>query len=182
MNIPVTKLKALILYFCEHTDPKFLGKVKLMKLFYFVDFIHTKKFASPVTYDRYVKLGHGPIPSTIKNLVDDSESDIENSILADTINIECEPFRHIHRIVARRKLTDSDLQLFSKNELTVLENVCSRFYDKNTTFIEDVSHKEAPWKESQPLQEIPYTLAAHDSDCEVSEEEINLMIEIGQNA
>jgi len=178
MNIPIQKLKAIILYFCEHTDPKFLGKVKLMKLFYFLDFLHVKKYAAPVTYDRYVKLEHGPIPSIIKSLVDDAGEDMQSSVLADVIDIERPEGISMFKVVCRRELTQNDLDWFSQSELQTLATVCARFGDKNTDFIVNASHKEAPWKESEWFQEIPYALAAKDGDCEVGVEDINLMLEI----
>ena len=174
MRIPPQKLKAIILYFCEHTDSKFLGKVKLMKLFYFLDFIHVKKYGTPVTFDRYVKLEHGPIPSTIKSLVDDAGEDIEHSLLADTIDIRKPDDIRMYNVLARRKLTEDELKMFSDTELEVIGLVCSRFGDKNTDYIEKASHKEAPWRETQMLQDIPYSLAANDPDCKVSKEEIEL--------
>lgn len=178
MRISIPKLKATILYFCEHTDSKFLGKVKLMKLFYYLDFTHVKKFGSPITFDQYVKLDHGPIPSTIKNMVDDAEADPDSSPLADTIDIQTEDGVMMHRIAARRKMTESDRKLFSKSELQVLDEICKRFGDKNMKFIEDASHDEAPWKESGMYQAIPYQLAAHDSDCQVDVEDIDLAMQI----
>ena len=102
MSIPLLKLKAILLYFCQNTDPKFLGKVKLMKLFYFLDFTHVKKYGSPVTFDTYVHLEHGPIPSTIKNLIDDACDDIDHSILADTIYCENVEGISMKRILSKR--------------------------------------------------------------------------------
>lgn len=180
MNIPIQKLKAIILYFCENTDSKFLGKVKLMKLFYFLDFMHVKRFGAPVTYDRYVKLEHGPIPSIIKSLVDDAGDDIEHSILADTIDIERPDRTMMYKVLPRRKFTENDKNLFSSNELLILKQVCARFGDKNTAYVEDASHKEAGWQHTSLLGEIPYTLAASDPDCIASVEEIELALEIAR--
>lgn len=177
MNIPIQKLKAIILYFCDNTDQKFLGKVKLMKLFYFLDFVHVKNYASPVTYDRYVKLEHGPIPSTIKNLVDGAE-DVENSVLADIIDIERPDGTMMCKVVPRRSFSESDRKFFSHSELEVLSAVCQRFGKSNTSQIEAASHAEAPWSQTEMFDEIPYTLAALDLDCRVSSEEIKIMLEI----
>lgn len=178
MNIPLVKLKAIILYFCQNTDRKFLGKVKLMKLFYFLDFIHLKKYGSPVTYDTYVHLEHGPIPSTIKNLVDTAADDIDHSELADTISFERPIGTEMYRLVPQRKFNDKDKKYFSPTELEILETVCARFGNKNTQYIEQASHEEAPWKETNLLNEIPYTLAANDNDCLVTKEEIDLLLNI----
>jgi len=178
MELTTNKLKAIILYFCNNTDLKFLGKVKLMKLFYFLDFGHLKKFGAPVTYDTYVHLEHGPIPSAIKNLVDTAADDIDNSILADTISIERPEGTEMCRIVPSRKFTEKDEEYFSESEMEILKKVCTIFGSKNTKYIEDMSHKEAPWNLTKPLEIIPYELAAKDPDCQVTEEEIKLLLEI----
>lgn len=175
MNISLPKLKAIILYFCHNTDRKFLGKTKLMKLFYFLDFIHLKNYGAPVTYDKYVHLEHGPIPSVIKNLVDSVANDIDNALLTDTIAIEQSDGLEIQRIVPCRSFTTKDEKYFSPIELETLKRVCGEFGNKNTKFIEDTSHKEAPWLKTDLLEEIPYSLAAEDSDCQFTKEEIELL-------
>lgn len=172
--IPLQKLKAMILYFATNTDPNLLGKVKLMKLFYFVDFAHVKKYASPITFDNYVHLEHGPIPSTILNLVNELENDPDNAILADSIRVEKKDDSYLKRVVSTRKFTDKDEKYFTKNELDVMKDVCSRFFDKNAKSIEDASHKESAWSQTIELQSIPYTLAANDPDSSVAKEDIQL--------
>lgn len=176
MKIPLAKLKAILLYFCNYTDVKFLGKVKLMKLFYFLDFMHLKKYGSPVTYDTYINLEHGPIPSFIKNLIDNAADEIEKSELSDTIDVEKPSRIKMYRFLPQRKFREKDRKLFSESELEILKKVCARFGDKSTKFIEDISHKEAPWAKTKFLDEIPYTIATEDRDCEVQEEEIRLLM------
>lgn len=176
--ITIPKLKAILLYFTNFTDTKFLGKVKLMKLFYFLDFMHLKTYGSPITYDTYINMEHGPIPSFIKNLVDTGTDDIDNSILSDTIKCEHPKFTEMCRILPTRKFTENDRKYFSENELDILDKVCQRFGNKNTKYIEDASHNEAAWKETNLLESIPYTLAAKDSDSKVTEEEIELLLSL----
>lgn len=178
MNIPIPKLKAIILYFGTHTNNKFLGKVKLMKLFYFLDFMHVKKYGTPITYDTYIHLEHGPIPSAIKNLVDSASDDVENASLADTISFETPTGTNMQRVIPARDFIEKDKKYFSPTELEVLEQICSRFGEKNTKYTEEASHNEAPWKETKFLEQIPYTLAAKDGDCVSSEEEIALSMKI----
>ena len=178
MKIPLSKLKAILLYFSCYTDTKFLGKTKLMKLFYFLDFMHLKEYGTPVTYDTYVKLEHGPIPSTIKNLVDTAAEDIDVSELSDTIHFEKSKVTNMVRILPNRKFTKGDESLFSETELEILEKVCLRFGDKNTQYIEKASHNEAPWKLTVIPEEIPYTLAAEDLDCKVTKEDIELLLKL----
>jgi len=178
MRISIRKLKAIILYFGTYTDTKFLGKVKLMKLFYFLDFTHLKQYGTPVTFDTYVHLEHGPIPSAIMNLIDAATDDIDNSFLADTITIERPQGTQMCRILPNRKFSQADAGYFSETEMEIIKKVCNRFCNKNTKEIEDASHKEAPYSKTKSLEAIPYELAAEDSDCLVSKEEIKLLSEI----
>ncbi len=178
MNIPVTKLKAILLYFTNNTDVKFLGKVKLMKLIYFMDFMHLKTYGTPITYDTYVNLEHGPIPSFIKNLVDNAADDIDSSMLADTISFERPVGTTMFRVLPKRKFTEEDKKYFSETELDILQKVCFKFGNKNTKYVEDASHDEAPWKKTVLLEKIPYSLATEDPDCIVSKEEIELGLEL----
>lgn len=149
-----------------------------MKLFYFLDFMHVKKYGAPVTYDTYINLEHGPIPSAIKNLVDSASDDVESASLADTVSFETPFGTNMQRVIPIRGFTEKDEKYFSTTELEILKQVCVRFGEKNTKYTEDASHNEAPWKETKFLEQIPYTLAAKDGDCVSSEEEITLSMKI----
>lgn len=147
-----------------------------MKLFYFSDFGHVKQYGSPITFDTYTKFAKGPIPSVILNLVDEASEDIDSSVLAEVIDIEKPQGIDMCRILARRKLTDDDIKLFTPSELKIMKNVCERFRHKNTEYIVEASHEEAPWKKSKMYQTIPYTYATLDPDCEANKEEIELAL------
>jgi len=146
----------------------------MMKLFYFLDFLHVKKYGIPVTMDRYVNLEHGPIPSSIKNLVDSLADDPDHSPLADTVLVERRDGEVIQRIVPVRKMKESELNTFSPSELDILKEVCRRFGTANTETIERASHDEAPWRLTNFLDSIPYELAAKDPDCVMDEEDIRI--------
>jgi len=173
--IPLVKLKAILIYFANNSEK--LGKVKLMKLIYFLDFTHVKKYGTPVTYDMYVHIKHGPIPSTIKNLVDYVNED-KNSQLADTILVKIIPTARnpMEKIIPKREFSEADKKLFSATELEILKEVAERFKHFSSDEIEKASHNEAPWKNTRDLEPIRYSLAARDKDSLVSEEEIELLL------
>ena len=89
MVIPLTKIKAILLYFSNNTNIRYLGKIKLMKLFYFLDFMHVKEYGIPVTFDTYYHLEKGPIPTFIMNLVDEASEDGKS-----TLGVGCTPYNH----------------------------------------------------------------------------------------
>jgi len=175
MGIPLAKLKAILRYFCTFTDTRFLGKTKLMKLFYFIDFLHVKKHGVPITNDMYINLELGPIPTVIKNMVDNVVDDPERAILSDTISINEPDGIKMQQILSFQEFSEDDKGYFNDNELETLKTVCARFGTKNTKAIVDASHNESPWTETKILDKIPYSLAALDKDCSFTREEIEML-------
>ena len=174
MDIPLIKLKAILLYFATHTNPKYLGKTKLMKLFYFLDFTHVKKHAVPITYDTYYHLEHGPVPTVIMNMINLAIDDPKNSPFLDTITFEKAPGIDMVKIKPARQFTQKDESLFSRAELETLKQIAVDFENKETKYLEELSHSESGWKNTQPRQTISYEHAALDKDSQVSKEEIIL--------
>lgn len=179
MKINLDKVRAMILFFLYHTDPKFLGKTKLMKLFYFADFGYVKRHGIPITFDNYQNMEHGPVPVTIYNLINGTFLDPDESPLSDIIEFqEVEGSHKMHRIIPRKEFTEQHRKLFSISELKILAEVSKRFYDANQKKIEDASHEEYPWSNTEFLEEIPYTLATKDIDSETTEEEVELALKM----
>ncbi len=172
------KIEAILAYFANYTDTKYLGKVKLMKLFYNLDFTHTREYGIPVTYDTYYNLEHGPIPTTIKDWADTFESKSTGQVFEGTVSCEHPKGTKMCRFLPARGFTDDDAKLFSETELKVLEQVASQFKRTTTEDIEAASHSEAPWSETKLNEQIPYYLAAHDKRAKVSEDEIKLALSI----
>jgi len=176
MKISLEKIKAMILYFAFQTDLKFLGKTKLMKLFYFADFGYVKKHGIPMTFDKYKNMEHGPVPTTIYGLVSTAYSEPDESLLSDVI--EFQEKNGMHKIIPRKEFTNTHRKMFSVSELKLMAEVCQRFYGSNKKEIEDASHVEYPWSSSEILDDLPYTLATKDKDSETSEEEVELALRI----
>ena len=82
------------------------------------------------------------------------------------------------KAVAKRKFNEGDKKLFSKSEFEILKKVSERFSETTTNAIIEISHKEAPYIESEISQIIPYELAARDSDSKFTAEEIELSIKV----
>lgn len=178
MKISQAKVKRMILYFADHTDPNLLGKTKLMKLFYFTDFRHVKKYLTPITNDTYVNLEHGPVPSAIMNLVEAVENDTGDSVLGDTISVIERDGSNMKKVKARRHFTEKDAEYFTKSEISVMQEVCEIFKESTGKQIEDASHNESAWLKTSLGEFIPYELGAQDNDSFVKKEDIETAIRI----
>ncbi|MBI5222775.1 MAG: SocA family protein [Candidatus Magasanikbacteria bacterium] len=143
-----------------------------------MDFTQIKRYGLSITGDTYYHLEFGPIPTTIKNLVDSASDDPETALLSDIIRVHCDDGHDIHKIVCLQPFTKKDKEYFSQVELNTLEDVVKRFRDSSTQQIIDVSHGEAPWRFTKELEIIPYQLAAEDPDCIVDRQDINLLSKI----
>jgi len=180
MIVSVEKIKAILLYFSNFTNTKYLGKIKLMKLFYFLDFEHVRKYGIPVTFDTYYHLEKGPIPSYIMNLINDSNEEGPNTILlSDTVKFQKpEGTKRMLQILPVRKFTNKDTEILLKSELQILKKVCEKFYNTNADDIIEASHKEAPWLETKKSQIIPYSFAGKDKNSKFTEKEIEFAVKI----
>ena len=61
-----------LLYFLENCNNKFLGKTKLNKLFYYLDFVYYKNNKKSVTGDIYFCEQFGPVPSSLDSIKSDA--------------------------------------------------------------------------------------------------------------
>ncbi len=164
-----------MLFFAENTNPQYLGKVKLMKLFYYLDFNHVKKHGTSVTGDEYYHLEKGPIPSTIMNMIGELAQDPETSKLASDITLETPAGTRMLRVKGLREFSDKDKKLFTESELQMLREVSERYKNDSTDEMIESSHTEAPWRETKYGQSIPYELAAHDTNSSYTDEEIRFI-------
>ena len=131
-----------ILFFLERINNQYLGKTKLMKLLYFLDFGHYENTGESMTNDKYVWYTHGPVPSRGGRVLDymDDENIIKRAKLKFRSRIQ-------ERYLANLKF---DASLFSSSELLALERTAKYFEDYSTQEIEDEAHRDIPWLLSKP--------------------------------
>lgn len=153
-TIDRAKLKHVILYFLEHINNVHLGRTKLMKLLYYVDFDHYEKYGSPVTNAKYRKLPHGPVPDDADKVISDMVSAQE----VEAVRVERGKFEQERLVTTQAKF---DPSLFSGDEIDILEKVAARWSDATGAEISRASHDEAPWAASQMGKTIDYEMAQY---------------------
>ena len=152
------KLINAVLYFSQKT--KFCGKTKLMKLLYFLDFLHFKQTGKSVTDLDYFAWEQGPVPRTFFEEISDSP----NKDLKSLVTIK--NTGDFQQITPKRG-KKPDLDFFSPRESELLQNISFIFRDVQADDISDISHlPNEPWsrtKETKGMFElIDYTLAIDD--------------------
>ncbi|HAB15292.1 MAG TPA: hypothetical protein DCE44_02465 [Verrucomicrobiales bacterium] len=153
------KLEQVVLFFLEKINNVHLGRTKLMKLLYYVDFDHYERHGRSITCAKYRKLPHGPVPEKADAVI----KEMVSSGIVKSVNVPRGDFKQNRLITSSGEF---DASLFSGDELQTLEAVANKWEHFTAKQIEDASHKEAPWASTDDGKAIDYELAEYRTSLE----------------
>ena len=153
-NYSEVKLQQVIVYFLEHINNVHLGRTKLMKLLYFVDFDHYEAHGRSMTGAVYRKLPHGPYPKDAEKLI----KKMLKSGQVREVKADHKGFTQ-HRLITLNAKFDP--AKFSGAELQTLERVAADWADSTVAQIEAATHREAPWAGTTDGKTIDYEMAEY---------------------
>lgn len=145
------KYKHIILFFANKIRNGTLGKLKMMKLLYFLDFDFFEKYGKSVTGDQYLRFENGPVPRMAEKIIKQMDS-VDIKISKRKVGVGYNDQQHIEA------LKDFDLKLFTKEELLMMEEVADKWNLFSGTEMKSASHGEAPWLATKPDEIIDYNL------------------------
>lgn len=148
------KFKEMIVYFASKSinDPKF-GATKLNKLLFYSDFRAYGLRSKSISGVDYYALKMGPVPASRIFL------DVRKQLVGDgSVRLEKVPYFGFSqdKLVAQR---EADLQLFSDEELRLMDDVLTEFANYDAKDISEESHGFIGWKiayNSSNDNKIPY--------------------------
>jgi len=149
-SFELEKFFEAIKYFCFQ-DRVF--KTKLMKLLFYADFGHFKKYSVSITGARYARLPYGPVPDQFERWLVALILDDEGIQKEEVWNKEYPGEVYISNV-------SLDPSIFSTSELRVLAAVKEKFKDYTAKQISDVSHDEKGYQETENAHLIPYNYSA----------------------
>lgn len=144
-KMDLDKFKNAVLYFCF---PNGAWKSKLNKEMFYADFKHNKEYGVPITGSNYVRIPYGPSP-------DKYAYHYATLTELDVISIEEEIIGNYIGEILKSKVKP-DLTLFSDSELLVLASVKEFFKNFTAKEIEDFSHEERGYDETEHARPISY--------------------------
>lgn len=160
------RLTELILYIAEKSrgDPAF-GATKLNKILFLVDFFAYGFWGNSITGATYKRLRNGPVPH---------ELPIAKNILLSQGRAE-EILREYYGRPQKRlvPISGSDCSLFTREEITLVDQVIKECSELNATNLSDWSHQLKPWLLSKDGEEIPYETIFILRDTPVSSDDIS---------
>jgi uncharacterized phage-associated protein len=117
-----------------------INKMKAFKLIWLSDRLHLRKYGRPILNDVYFALPKGPIPSSTKDLADNSDflSETEKELREQFIE---NPSRYA--IKAKMELQKN---VFSQSDLEVIDTVYENFGTFSEFQLSELSHQYPEWK------------------------------------
>lgn len=145
------KTKALLAYIASKVD---VGKTKLMKLLYLIDFTAYEKTGKSVTNDEYKHWSLGPVPTRTWHGM---KGTLIDGVLK-TIREELE----VGTYLRYTSVTENpDLSSFTTDEGDIINEVIENYGGMGQQELVDMLHKELPYIITRENELIPYFLAPY---------------------
>jgi len=156
----IKRLLNIILYILNKIDEA--SKTKLMKLMFFADFEHAKRYNKPILWAKYFRLDRGPAPSYLLDIINTSigKSDYANKK-------DVQRFEEVIKIELRKAfdtdaaflkpLREPDSDDISKSEKEVLDYVIERYGHLNAKQLSKETHNHAAWKNKTDEKRLKYS-------------------------
>lgn len=125
-EIDKDKAKASLLYIVANIPN--IDKHKLYKILYFAEQYHLVNYGRPITGDAFIKMDYGPVPSYIKNKV---ENKLDDDGAVETLGI-C--------VIANEY---PDMDELSESDIECLDASIANNREKSFSQLSKESHKEA---------------------------------------
>jgi len=135
------KFTEMVVYFSEKTAP---FKTKMNKLLFYADFLMFKQSCFSISGVRYKAIDMGPVPNNFQSIFEYLDNNDEIDIYTTEF-----PKGYTGEQFKARKDRPFKADLFSENELEVLEKVATVFKPSSTNDIIQLSHLEEAWKKNE---------------------------------
>jgi len=146
MNI--SKILNVTLYFLQKLGP--ISKTKMMKLLFFADFLHVKKYNKPITWAAYYRLPKGPAPSYFLDII--------NSVINKIPNVQEDDIERFCKVIQMKRnlfniegyylcpIKKPDMDELSESDKEVIDEIIIEYGHKNAGQLWRFTHKHPAWK------------------------------------
>ena len=117
-----------------------IDKLKLIKLVYFADRFHVRRYGRPIANDVYLAMPLGPVGSSIKDIAEFSDflDETERGYAATYLG-------HGGMENTIVSIADVDREVFSKSELEALDFSYREFGNQSASTLVNVAHRYPEW-------------------------------------
>lgn len=141
----------ILAYFAQK-EGGVINKMKAFKLIWLSDRLHLRKHGRPILNDVYFALPRGPIPSSTKDLADNSD------YLADAEKELREQILENEGRYAIKSKANVQKNVFSESDLEAISLVYDSFGNLDEFKLSDLSHEYPEWKKFEKSLQIGRSL------------------------
>ncbi len=158
MRYDIEKLADILYLFAK--KKQHLTKLRICKLLYFVDKVHLQKYGRFVLGDRYNSLPLGPVPSSTLDILDDfflPEILFRGKPIKGAHNLLKDFFvrgRYLNKYPQLILAKEFSFESLSESEKEVIELVINKYGNYTDGSLVNITHKEAPSKNTPVPQQI----------------------------
>lgn len=135
------KITEMVVYFSDKLSP---FKTKMNKLLFYADFLMFKQSCFSISGMRYKAIEMGPVPINFQSIFEYLANKDEIDIFTTEF-----PQGYIGEQFKAKNGRPFRVELFSENELNVLEKVATVFKPTSTNEMIELSHLEEAWKKNE---------------------------------
>lgn len=135
------KITEMVVYFSDKLSP---FKTKMNKLLFYADFLMFKQSCFSISGMRYKAIEMGPVPINFQSIFEYLANKDEIDIFTTEF-----PQGYIGEQFKSKNDRPFRVELFSENELNVLEKVANVFKPTSTNQMIEISHLEEAWKKNE---------------------------------
>ena len=135
------KITEMVVYFSDKLSP---FKTKMNKLLFYADFLMFKQSCFSISGMRYKAIEMGPVPINFQSIFEYLANKNEIDIFTTEF-----PQGYIGEQFKAKNDRPFRVELFSENELNVLEKVANVFKPTSTNQMIEISHLEEAWKKNE---------------------------------
>jgi len=135
------KITEMVVYFSDKLSP---FKTKMNKLLFYADFLMFKQSCFSISGMRYKAIEMGPVPINFQSIFEYLANKDEIDIFTTEF-----PQGYIGEQFKSKNNRPFRAELFSENELNVLEKVATVFKPTSTNEMIELSHLEEAWKKNE---------------------------------
>ncbi len=136
------------MYYIAKALNKPVDKLTLLKLVFFADRYHLRKYARTITDDTYFALKYGPVASNTKDILDDlADTSQQDEVYANQF------LNMVDTKTFSAKDTSAELDFLSETDIEALDFVITNFGQMSSYKLVDLTHEYPEWKRfEQSLQ------------------------------
>lgn len=139
MSFSYKKATQALNYFARQSGGR-INKMKALKLLFFADRFHLRKYGRPITNDEYFAMNYGPVPSGGKDLVEGSDfrPNVEKAYAGQFLNADNRyEFSSVNEV---------ETLVFSRTDQEALEYVWSHFGPHDEFKLAELTHEYPEWR------------------------------------